>query len=87
MSKLLKSLQRKRDALRHRREKALNRRRGYEEKLNATRARLKDAERQLRGAKRAVLVGGPGRLDEGRENALVRELTGLRLVGTVYPRS
>jgi hypothetical protein len=75
MANLLSQLDAERGALIRKRDLALNRKHGFERKLKALRGDLKQAESRLRSAKRATLVGGPGRLQTAEEAELVKALT------------
>jgi hypothetical protein len=75
MNKLLTTIERERGAIIRRRDLALKRRREFEWQRKTLREALREAEARLRSAKRAVLVGGPGRLEEEQEAALIRTLT------------
>jgi hypothetical protein len=75
MNNFLKQLESERAALIRKRDLALNRKRGFQERLDKLHTDLKDAEHRLRVSKRAALTGGTGRLPIAAEAEIVTRLT------------
>lgn len=75
MGNLLPQLEAERGRLIRKRDLAVKRKAGFERRLKALREELKRAETRLRAGKKAVLVGGPGRLDMAEEANLLSLLT------------
>ncbi len=77
MSNLLHRLEAEKAKLTQSRSRAEERKVEFQRRLDGLRADLAAAEAALRKSKRAALIGGPARIGDEEESALVRRLTAL----------